>query len=354
MTEFRINNMRLLLTYSQAGHFDKLAYTEWLNSKSTTKITFCRLAHELGEDKKNPHTHVLIEYTKPFQTRDCRYFDFNGHHPNIKPLKSKKAFEDAKIYIAKEDKENSDLLPSEETINSLFTQVKNCKTLDEALTKFAWKPSDAAGVITLYNQRKRVPSRFEFEPTKGWQKLIVEIDSETPDPRKVYWFWDPKGNSGKTAMAKWLHINRPGNWYIAKDLGTSRDCATIVSNAINSGEWNGWGMIIDLPRSAENHTRMYSYIEEIKDGFVTATKYSGGTVVFDSPHLIVFANWLPNIEALSKDRWAVYDLRLQPEVVAPPLTLKEVAEIKSLSERLTDKTDRPSNTYDILYQRHNA
>lgn len=43
----------------------------------------------------------------------------------------------------------------------------------------------------------------------------------------------------------------------------------------------------------------------IKDGFITATKYVGGSMMFAEPHVIVFANFLPNVYAMSLDRWEV-------------------------------------------------
>jgi len=340
MTEnFRINNQRLLLTYSQAGHFDKEEYINWIRDRSTVEISFIRLAHEIGDDGTNYHTHAVIEYVKPFQTRDCRYYDYRQSHAHIRVLKNKKAFEDAKKYIAKEDPENADLLMKKDC---LFTRVKACDTMEEALEKYVHRPNDVAGIVQLYNMKKNEPTRFNFTPSTPWQLWLLDLDAQDPDPRKVHWIYDPVGNCGKTAMAKWLHINRPGQWYICKDLGTSRDCATIIKGAIEGGGWTGWGLILDLPRSAENHIRLYSYIEEIKDGFVTATKYTGGTCVFDTPHLVVFANWLPQVECLSLDRWHIQ----QADRVGGGLTLIPPTSI--LNDRQTDRQTDHNKTVEAI------
>lgn len=301
---FRFQNMRAFLTYSQAGHFDKKHYVAWLSSLSDPRIvTWVRLAHETGENGDNPHTHVLVEWDKALCTRNERFFDYQGHHPHIKTLNSKKAFEDAKKYLAKEDPENSDL----KTPPSLVSRVFSHNTVVDALSELAIKPNDVNGIVQLFNLRPSAPlSRFHWKPSTPFHHRIIDLNNTAPDPRHVIWCYDFVGNIGKTNLSKWLQINYPNKWYVCKDLGTSRDAATTISGALKRG-WESWGIIIDLPRSAEHHTRIYSYIEEIKDGMITSQKYEGRSEIFDVPHVVVMANWLPQIDSLSKDRWIIID-----------------------------------------------
>lgn len=122
------------------------------------------------------------------------------------------------------------------------------------------------------------------------------------------WLIDPKGGKGKTELAKYLYSKEPEKWLIMKDPGTTRDAATIVQNSIEQG-WQSHGVILDLPRQAQTaRTRIYPILEEIKDGFITATKYQGGTTTFPIPHVTVFANWGPTAEALSMDRWDIREI----------------------------------------------
>lgn len=347
--EFRINNKRLLLTYGKRGesvHLNKAEYELWLRAKSAMPITMLRLAHETGEEGDYPHTHVVVEWERAFQTRDVRFFDYNEYHPNIKKLPSAKALKDALIYISKEDPENADLKRSSTGLVGLVTRHK---TLADAIGSEAEKFSDVTGIMQIYNLKNNVPKRFDFEPHLEWQLELVAMCEENPDPRKIIWYFDQVGNNGKTAMCKWLYVNYPNDWLVCKDMGTSRDAATIVSNALASG-WTGWGFILDLPRSAENHTRIYSYLEEIKDGFVTSQKYNGRTCIFDNPHVIVMANWLPQIGALSRDRW---DIR---NMMGLPLTLDIVEaslEDRRVERRLTERQTERNMFLNVMNDRMN-
>jgi len=334
---FRFNNMRVLFTYSQAGHFDKTTFTKWFTDKTKSKlIKFIRLAHETGDDGDNPHTHVLVEWQSAFQTKDVRFFDYENHHPNIKILKNKKAFDDCKKYIAKEDSENNDLKVQETLVSRVFKH----QTVLDAIADVAGGPTDVCGIMQLFSLKNSVPSRFKWEPETDFHRRITALNDIVPDDRSVVWCYDPIGNTSKTNLAKWLYINYPNKWYVSKDLGTSRDAATIIAAALSSG-WEGWGFIIDLPRSAENHNRIYSYIEEIKDGFVTTQKYQGKTFVFDRPHVVIFANWLPKIECLSRDRWKIIDVKSNVQ-----LTLNEVALLRNSSH--DDDDTAPNSDLEIL------
>jgi len=49
-------------------------------------------------------------------------------------------------------------------------------------------------------------------------------------------------------------------------------------------------------------------MEELKDGVLFSGKYESKTKIYDIPHVIVFANFLPKENALSKDRLKIIDL----------------------------------------------
>jgi len=51
---------------------------------------------------------------------------------------------------------------------------------------------------------------------------------------------------------------------------------------------------------------MYCSIEQIKNGLFTVTKYEGDMFFGPAPHVFIFANTLPQMNPLSKDRWAIH------------------------------------------------
>lgn len=304
--QFRFYNAMGMLTYST--HLPKEEYIEWFEEQFGD-IEFIRLGHEIGGDDEEEgyeHTHVVFKTCKAIQTKNQRRFDYKEIHPHILTVKTKADFNRLKGYISKQDPENKDLEQYREREKiTIIDKLGKSKNINEALNNNAKKWSDVGGIIQAFNCiNKNTLTRWNWIPEKQWQLDLIEKIKLPPHPREITWIYNRTGNNGKTSLAKWLTVNYPNDWLITKDMGTSRDAATIIQSALNSG-WNSWGCIVDLPRSAESHERMYVYLEEIKDGFITSQKYQGRTMVFDNPHLIVFANWRPNTDKLSYDRWNI-------------------------------------------------
>jgi hypothetical protein len=66
-------------------------------------------------------------------------------------------------------------------------------------------------------------------------------------------------------------------------------------------------VIFDIPRDNGNKVS-YKSIESIKNGMVYSPKYESKHKLFNSPHLICFANCEPEFEKLSNDRWVVEEI----------------------------------------------
>ena len=56
----------------------------------------------------------------------------------------------------------------------------------------------------------------------------------------------------------------------------------------------------------------YSAIESLKDGLLFSGKYEGGVKLFPPPHVVIFANFLPDMTKLSIDRWDIHTLLNNP------------------------------------------
>lgn len=306
---FRLNCQRMLLTYKT--HLDKEDYIVWAGKRFKTQgIDFIRLAHETGDEEcPYEHTHIVIELKKRCNFKSPRCLDYENIHPHIKMLPNKKALDDAKLYISKEDPENADLLA---TKTPLYTKVIACKTLAEALEKHVEKATDASGIIQMFkvgtdgNYRRRT-RRFDDITLRPWQLTLSDMLTTTPNDRDVIWVFDDIGNTGKSWFAKYMCQLHPTLYRRSTDMGTSRDAATIIEGELQSG-WEAWGLFINMARQAEHHSRMYQYFENIKDGQITTQKYQGRSLEFDEPHLIIFANWPPRVRELSLDRWKIFEI----------------------------------------------
>lgn len=302
---FKLQATRLMLTYKT--HIDKGAMREWLVGEFDAKRV--EIAHEEGHSKREeeedeitnyPHTHVFVEFKGQYCTRNCRAFDYQEIHPHVKKVVTRKHHDAIFTYLCKEDHSNDHLL--EET-RGIVAKVWRAKTVHEAVKENVQKPSDVLGVVTLF---KLKPEEYEIEEPvwRPWQQEIISLLAGKPDDRTVHWIVDTKGACGKTFMAKYLHMK--GMAYCVSAFGGMRDVGTIIATAIEAG-WDKRVFIADLPRAAEDKA-IYEPIEAIKNGLVTSTKYMGSTMCFASPHVIVFANFHPQKDRLSHDRWRIYTI----------------------------------------------
>lgn len=147
---------------------------------------------------------------------------------------------------------------------------------------------------------------------RAWQQNVIDIVDGEIDPRKIYWFWEPEGNSGKSYLTKWLFMN-----YRCIVGGGKK--ADVFNQVLKHYEANSEAdiqlILLDIPRSAQKYCS-YAAVEELKNGFVNASKYEGGVFSFNCPHVIVFANEEPAYEEMSMDRWHVKRLRKKKTVGA--------------------------------------
>lgn len=151
-----------------------------------------------------------------------------------------------------------------------------------------------------------------------WQQCVVDLVS-TPctNDRMVHWFYDEDGNKGKTQLAKYLAIKYG---------------ATVIMNGkfadiAQSIKGNPKVVLFLFPRTIEGRVN-YSAIEAVKDGMIFSGKYESSMKIFNSPHVICMANFLPDESALSKDRWNIHYMYSEEKVSVedteeciPPTTL---------------------------------
>lgn len=301
---FRLRNKKVLLTYK--GLLNKDELVNYISSKKET--TFARAAHEIGATGYE-HTHVLVEWkTRPDWT-DPRCLDFNDVHPNINAIRTNSHWLRSLNYIAKEDAENSDLRTSEK-VGWSVDDVWDCPSMIDAL-RTCKKVSDVLGVKSLYASKPDVSVDIDWK-ANHWQEWCLN-KIFTQNDREILWIFDTKGGIGKTFLGNTMYKVDPSNWLYIKGVWQSKDLTRIVENAVMSG-WQGTYCIIDYPRSAEKH-RIYDLIESMKDGMISTAKYDSRNLKFNrSIKLCCFANWKPQVTALSMDRWRIFEVERIPDM----------------------------------------
>jgi hypothetical protein len=140
---------------------------------------------------------------------------------------------------------------------------------------------------------------------KPWQQALLQELDASPDPRKIIWYYDPVGNSGKTFFAKWQNELSPSTAVLQN--GKAKDLYHILAK--HTAEIRT--VIMDKTRASENGIN-YSVIESIKNGYFQSNKYDSRFISIPIPHLVVFANFQPKYPCLSVDRWDIRRLSESP------------------------------------------
>lgn len=164
------------------------------------------------------------------------------------------------------------------------------------------KDTAVEGTLVSNVKARKVRDPLEGKELRPLQAEILRLLESEPDDRSITWVVDLLGNSGKTTLAKHLCLTRKDTIYIT---GKSSDMKFGVSKWLEKNELSV--VLIDLARSQENFVS-YQGIEEVKNGIFYNTKYESAMCVFDPPHVVVFANFEPDLEKLSKDRWNIINV----------------------------------------------
>jgi hypothetical protein len=179
---------------------------------------------------------------------------------------------------------------------------EKCKSPIDAI-KYCQKDETRTGNIFRFNIPAPPKPVKIITELREWQQQCVALLEEKND-RTIYWIWENEGNVGKTVFAKYLYLTK-NIMYITGGKGS--DILHVSTEALkNKPDCDIF--LFDLPRSLEGCVS-YNALEQIKNGFWTSTKYEGGTVCINNPTVMVFANWKPNEDMLSKDRWEIFEIK---------------------------------------------
>jgi len=162
----------------------------------------------------------------------------------------------------------------------------------EIVAKYPRLISTLAG---CFRRRNLARNDQQFVPNPGWQTELAEYLGTTPDPRKIVWFYDEAGNTGKSYFAS---NYAPSRSYII----TGGRFGDIQYGYLNAGTPSI--VIFDWARDQEDRFP-YCLVETFKNGYFLNTKYESEPVRFSTPHVVIFSNSYPDRSKLSEDRWII-------------------------------------------------
>lgn len=180
----------------------------------------------------------------------------------------------------------------------------------EASIKYCQKAESRTGNIYKYGFPRDIKIINKLFP---WQQSVVDFLSEEADDRSIIWIYDPLGNCGKTSLLKYLVYHFKAiftcggkNADVINLIFNNKDYMITEENTIVL--WN-------LPRTVESDYISYNALESIKDGLISNNKFECGSFICPNPHVVVFANCLPNFKTMTSDRWKVFTINENKELI---------------------------------------
>jgi len=176
--------------------------------------------------------------------------------------------------------------------------IKSGTSVDTLLLEEPTALTHGRGLRDLERVVKRHRARDQFMEThlRPWQQQTLDL-LLTQSDREVLWVCDPVGNSGKTILSNVLEFKH--NYQVFTG-GKFADLAYAIDQDRD-------GYAIDLSRCSEEFC-CYHFMECIKNRRIFSTKYDSGTKYLRSNRLVVFANYSPQLDKLSRDRWRILEL----------------------------------------------
>lgn len=157
----------------------------------------------------------------------------------------------------------------------------------------------------ISRKERLLKKRYSNIEWKSWQQEIIDILETEPDSRSIHWYYDRKGNTGKTFLVKYLACKYDIVIADGKKDNVFNQIKTFLDNHEEDEDIKI--VLLDIPRSSLGYIN-YNVIEKVKDGILYSGKYEGGLCVYDNPHVIIFANEPPNTYELSEDRWIIREI----------------------------------------------
>lgn len=180
----------------------------------------------------------------------------------------------------------------EEFRNSIRRGLSDIQLFDEHATEMAKFPNFASTYRRAIASAAAEPVTI-LHPS-AWQEAALALLTPPPSVRKIHWFYDRDGNNGKT--------------HLCQHILTNHDAFYTMGGKFNDIAFAYQGqpiVLFDYPRCSEEFVS-YAALEALKNGIITVSKYASQTFRFKQPHVLIFANFMPDRSKLSNDRWDVH------------------------------------------------
>lgn len=281
------------------NNYDEAELVSLRASLSKEEVRYAIFGYEVGKSG-TPHLQGYLSLKKPLSPQGAKrdYLVATAHIEVAKASEHKN-----REYCSKDGKieefgrtsqqgRRTDLTDFQEAVKSGILDPKRLR--EEFPDVCAKYPRFVADYI-----RDQIPDpEIPAHALSDWQQELNQKLIHEPDDRKVIFVVDKVGNKGKSWFAKYyckLHDNaflmRPGK---------HADMAYMLPPTLRV-------LFLDCTRKQVEYMP-YTFLEELKDGYVSCTKYESCIKKYNKVHVVVLLNQDPDRFALSEDRYEMMEL----------------------------------------------
>lgn len=183
-------------------------------------------------------------------------------------------------------------------LKKVIEEIKEGKyeRLDDSYLKFGRNIETLLDLVKTKENEAKANAEFfsKFQELRPHQVRWLEL-MDSQDDRKILWIFDKAGNIGKSYFARFMYMKFTEDTII---LTNGKDAD--ISFAYGGQKY----VIFDYCRSRQDHIN-YGILESLKNGLVFSSKYESRPKIFMIPKVICLANFMPDMTAMSRDRWHV-------------------------------------------------
>ena len=301
---FRLQCTHAFVTFPRADAIDdkQALFDHLLTLQHVTAVLVARESHEDG----GTHYHCMIAFSKRMDIRCERFFDFDGCHPNVQSVRSKKdclkycmkdgdyinfGFDLAKtIAITQIVQQAAALIPDrQEALKAIMERGG-----DRALRLFNQVDSYLAVIqkpSAMYKAQRKFPDEFDVE--SYWLPFIVNFRNM---------IYDPLFTGQRTPANKSLWIygqTRLGKTSLARSLGTHWYMHSMWNAELLDDDAQ-YGVLDDIPW--ENMKFNYKGLLGMQKDVTVTDKYRKKSVYKGGKPVIVLSNEMPTF-TVEESNW---------------------------------------------------
>lgn len=144
-----------------------------------------------------------------------------------------------------------------------------------------------------------------------WQaELFDRLKEPCLEDRKVLWVWERDGCRGKSSLIKSLQVELGADSVLSLG-GDEKDIMFAIRAIVKpqKGPQTADLRVVAFDFERGHHVP-YDAFGPIKNGSIFSPKYESCNVLFSPVHVVCFANFPPDMDRISADRWEIIDLNV--------------------------------------------